>query len=318
MRQLAKVPARLVLAISGIAGLVVALASGGWSRAEPPLADEPGVLGPYDGVVLSWKQDITLAARFDRQLVELRVDEGDLVSAGDLLARLDDAEARLAVAERKAAVERAKAEVALQKALLEESRAQLEANAYLRRKNAISQEEYRQSEVRVQVQQQRVVAAERDLEQATVALAQAELLLQMHSIHSPINGRVVRVFYRRGAFIDRTGENGMRLFRIVNVDVLRAVARVPLADTLQVRRGQPVQFQVDMPSLRDTDLARKVFHGKVTFLGQIDPVDGTREIWADIRNEGRLLEAHMVGRLSILTGSQPRQVRLPAGPGSYR
>ncbi len=310
MKQLSGGFGSAVLGFALAAGLLVTATAVPWSYADGNADPQPAVLGPYDGVILSWKEDVTLAARFDRQLVELRVEEGDDVRAGDLLGRLDDEEAKLAVAERRAAVERAKAEVELQKALLEESQAQLEANAYLRQKNAISQEEYRQSEVRVHVQQQRVVAAERDLEQAKVALAQAELLLRMHSVRSPIDGRVVRVFYRRGAFVDRTGENGMKLFRIVNVDVLRAKARVPIEDALRVRRGAPVQFQVDMPSLRDSELRQTVFHGRVTFLGEIDPVDGTREIWADVVNEGRKLEAQMVGRLSILSSRQPSQVQL--------
>ena len=204
-------------AVGTAVGLLM-LVSVAWNplAGQGPTGAQPIPLGPYDGVVLDWKQRAVIASRFERQVVELAVEEGDYVKQGDVLARLDDQEAKLAVEERKAATSRARAEVALQRALLEESIAQLEANQYLREKNAISPEEYRQSQVRVQVQRQRVVAAERDLDQAEVALRQAQLLYEEHTIRSPMNARVVRVFYRKGSFVDRSGEHGMRLFELVN------------------------------------------------------------------------------------------------------
>lgn len=278
------------------------------SYESPAQAPSDG-LGPYAGAVLSWKEDITLAAPFERQIALLHVDEGDIVKKDEVLVELDDAEAALAVAEREAAVARAEAEVALQQALLDESYAQLDAARYLRNKNAISEEEFRQAEVRVKVQRQRVIAAEKDLAAARVSLDQAKLILSRHKIKSPVDGTVLRVFYRQGAFVDRGSEHGLRLCRLVRTDVLRAIVRVPLRDAVRISRGAAAVFQIDMPQLQDTPLSARTFKGRVTFLGDIDPVDGTQEVWADIQNEDNLLQANMLGTLRIFgSGAAPRTV----------
>lgn len=286
-----------------VLGSLVLLATGSRVSAQR----KPEALGPFAGAVLRWKEDITLAAPVERQVVALHVDEGDVVTRGQVLVELDDAEAALAVSERQAAVARAEAEVALQQALLDESLAQLEAARYLRNKNAISEEEYRQAEVRVKVQRQRVVAAERDLAAAKVALQQAELLLARHKIKSPINGTVMRVFYRTGAFLDRSGQNGLRVCRIVRTDVIRAIVRVPLQEAIRIPRGARAVFKVEMPQLRDTPLSERSFEGQVTFLAEIDPVDGTQEVWADIRNDGGLLQADMLGTLTVFLPPVPER-----------
>ncbi len=289
-----------VVSAALLGGLVLAVCLSSTSAQDPARQ-----LGPYHGAVLRWKEDITLAAPVERQVAALHVEEGDPVTPGDVLMELDRAEAELAVAERRAAVARAEAEVALQEALLDESRAQLDAARYLRTKNAISEEEYRQAEVRVQVQEQRVLAAKRDLEQAKVALQQAELLLARHTIKSPIRGIVMRLFYRQGAYIDRSGQNGLRVCRLVRTDVIRAVVHVPLADSVRISRGAPVLFRLDMPQLRGTELASRTFRGRVTFLAEIDPVDGTRELWADIDNPDGVLQENMLGTLMVHPGTRP-------------
>jgi len=83
--------------------LVVALATSA-CRARPP-ADSVRASGQVEAT------DVSVAAQVGGRLLELRVDEGDRVRAGDLIARLDTADAELAL--RRARAERAQADAQL-------------------------------------------------------------------------------------------------------------------------------------------------------------------------------------------------------------
>jgi HlyD family secretion protein len=88
-----------------IACLAAAAAIGGACR-QRPLADRVRVSGQVEAT------DVQVAAQVGGRLVELRVAEGDRVSAAELIARLDTADAELALARVRA--ERAQADAQLQ------------------------------------------------------------------------------------------------------------------------------------------------------------------------------------------------------------
>jgi RND family efflux transporter MFP subunit len=295
------VRASVVLAIVPVALLMTAFAQG---------PAPSGTLGPYT-TVLAWKDDIQVAAPLERHVSEILVQEGDLVQEGQPIVLLDDAEAKLQVAERQAALQRAEVEVALQEALLREGQAQLEAQRYLREKNAISPEEYRQAIVRVDVQAQRVKAAQRELEQAKVALDQAQLTLERHTVRSPISGRIVEVLQRKGSFLDRQSPPGLRVCRVVRVDVLRAVAYVPLRDAVHLRPGLPVELRLRMKSLEGTPLGKRRFSGHLTFLGEVDGTGERRQVWADVANPDGVLEAQMFCDMYVHLEAPSRPTNAP-------
>ena len=82
------------------------LASAAACREKPP-ADRVRVSGQVEAT------DVQVAAQVGGRLVELRVDEGDRVKTGDLVARLDTADAELALARAKANLGQADAQLRL-------------------------------------------------------------------------------------------------------------------------------------------------------------------------------------------------------------
>ncbi len=82
------------------------VASAAACREKPP-ADRVRVSGQVEAT------DVQVAAQVGGRLVELRVDEGDRVKTGDLVARLDTADAELALARAKANLGQADAQLRL-------------------------------------------------------------------------------------------------------------------------------------------------------------------------------------------------------------
>ncbi|PYR27809.1 MAG: hemolysin secretion protein D [Acidobacteria bacterium] len=84
--------------------LAVALAAAGGCAGKPP-ADRVRASGQVEAT------DVRVAGQVAGRVLELRVDEGDRVNAGDVIARLDTADARLALT--RANAERAQADAQL-------------------------------------------------------------------------------------------------------------------------------------------------------------------------------------------------------------
>jgi HlyD family secretion protein len=85
--------------------LAVALTTG--ACAQKPAADRVRVSGQVEAT------DVQVAAQVGGRLIELRVDEGDRVKAGDLVARLDAADAELALARARAERDQSDAQLRL-------------------------------------------------------------------------------------------------------------------------------------------------------------------------------------------------------------
>ncbi len=160
-------------------------------------------------------------------VAELRVEEGDQVEAGDVVAVLDT------VPSDEAEVEARRVELA--NAELELTRAR-----DLRRRNVKPQSELDRARLR------------RDL--ATARLRQAQAELGLSRVTSPVSGRVIDVHARSG---ERVGSDG--IVEIADVTPMYTIAEVYETDVGKVRLGQAV-------TVRARSLPGEL-RGKVTRIG---------------------------------------------------
>ena len=163
------------------------------SDTPPPPAPPIDVAAVVTAPVMDWSQfttrleateEVELRPRVSGVIATIEFTEGSLVSAGDLLVKLDD---RPFVAE----VARLKAQREAARAALRQAQSEANRAASLRRSSAISAE---QAEARLSL------AAQRRAELAAVEaqLNAAELNLEFTEIRAPINGRVSRAFITAG------------------------------------------------------------------------------------------------------------------------
>lgn len=159
-------------------------------------------------------------------LVDVRVDHGDLVKAGDLLARLDDGEARARLDKSEAGVTAAEAALARSEALAARARvvAQQKRRVDDRRRSlverqTVSIEAAEQAEIDARVADADAAVAERDVEAARVALASARaqaaldtVLYERHRLRAPFDGVVIARHRELGAVMNP----GEALFTLVD------------------------------------------------------------------------------------------------------
>jgi HlyD family secretion protein len=194
----------------------------------------------------------TVSARIQERLAAVLVDQGDAITAGQLLARLDDAEIRqqvaiaeatLAAARRTAA--RVHADLARSEAVLDQAQRDEKRLARLVADNAVSQ-----ADVDKAGEALRIAAA--DLERSRLAIAEAEsqivvaekgLLFRQEQlafteIHSPYDGLVIRRDRNPGDVL----VPGASLLQIVSLDELWVSAWVDETAIPALANGQPARI----------------------------------------------------------------------------
>ncbi|NGY05268.1 HlyD family secretion protein [Solimonas terrae] len=204
---------------------------------------------------------------------EVLVKEGDLVKAGDVLAKISDDEERAQVAVAQAKLAQAKADLALakkgskaeeiqvaesavdtarQRAEVSAQQAQRLATAY--RHNSVTAQEYERARGQAEVDQKTLVetqskldlvrsgadaerldALEAQMHEAAATLAYARQQLTYTEIKAPIAGRVVSgtLLFARGSYLNR----GDQLAVIEDAQLRLAEVKLPESSIDQVRDG---------------------------------------------------------------------------------
>jgi HlyD family secretion protein len=197
--------------------------------------------GELPGVVnasgeLEAEQRVNVSPKRQGILEELYVEEGDQVTAGQALARMDSGDLTDRIDELRAQLRSAEAE-------LVRSRSELQRNEGLFRQNAISLSDYNTVRSTFLVDQAAVEAARQRL--AARKVEQAELI-----VRAPFAGVISQRYADPGSFVTPTttasATAGATSSSIVELaQGLEVVAKVPENDIGRIRLGQAATVRVD-------------------------------------------------------------------------
>ncbi|MRW85244.1 efflux RND transporter periplasmic adaptor subunit [Pseudoduganella sp. FT26W] len=203
--------------------------------------------------------------------------EGMAVSAGQVLARIDQADLRARLQQQQAMLDEAQARLALA------TKNETNSQALLKQKY-ISQNAYDSTQNSVDLARASVKSASAMVELARIALNDGV-------IKAPIDGVISKRHVQAGEKLALD----MPVYSIVNLAELVLEAQVPASEIPRVKVGQDVRFRVDGYAQRD-------FHGKVA---RINPSTeaGSRAmlVYIAVKNGDSALRAGMFAKGSIVT-----------------
>jgi len=184
---------------------------------------------------------IQVAARRGGVVKAVYVEEGQLVTAGQVLARQEDDEARLAVARSQAQVQQAEAQIGIMQVKLNAARREYarlqelqESNFVARQRLDVKQDEIRDWEAQINAQRATIATTR-------AALREAEYALELTVIRAPTDGRIARRYANPGAGASTLNVSTMfdlepNADRIVRAEIVES-------DIPNVREGQEVEIQ---------------------------------------------------------------------------
>jgi membrane fusion protein, multidrug efflux system len=174
-----------------------------------PAAIEDAINLP--GIMEPWTR-LELMAKVDGSISEVLVQEGSVVSQGDVLARIEPDDYRIALDSAKASYAHAMADLERKKAMLS--------------KKTISQAELELSETQMLT--------------TKAAMEDAELKLSRCTITAPISGVIRRLDAKTGLLLSI----GDPIAEILQIDRLKAVVGIPESDVDAVRRLSEVSMTI--------------------------------------------------------------------------
>jgi len=242
----------------------------------------------------------TLRAEVAGRVLELKVDAGERVTAGELLATLDAEPFRLARDAARSEVERLRAQVRNQQRQVERLRAQAE-------EQYVSESELDAATTALDELRARRAGAEARLEQA-------QRDLRLTRIRAPVDGRVVERHISAGDF-PGVGEP---LFELVAPAGLRAV--LPLPETAAGRVEPGMVVRLSLPAAPD-----EVVEAEVTALRErVGEASRSFDVLVDFNNPGGWRDgAGVVGNIirdrlaSAVVVDETSVVQRPAGEVVY-
>lgn len=205
-------------------------------------------------------KQIRITADVSGEVIQLPVREGEKVSKGELLARINPDTYKATVEQATASLKNAKANLANARAQLNQAKAQLEnartrfeRNKRLYEKDAIAKAKFQQIKSDYEIQKQQVKAAKQtvnasryNVESAEARLQEARDNLQKTKIYAPINGTISKLSVEAGERVVGTRQmEGTELMRVADMNRMQMNVEVNENDIIAIREGDTAEIEVD-------------------------------------------------------------------------
>jgi len=226
-------------------------------------------------------QEVELHARVTGYLDAMKVDAGDSVKEGDVLAILDAPESKIEIEHALANERGTKAEIDRAEASYEEAHSAYERlfKTSEAQPNLIARQDLDAAKAR-----DRAAAAALDAARARASVASAEVkklrtMLDYTRITAPFTGVITKRYSDPGALIQAGTSSGtLPLVRLSQLDKLRAVFPISISYVASIKVGDPVEFRI--ASLKRT------ISGKVSrFSRKVESATRTMEAEVDLPND---------------------------------
>ncbi len=251
-------------------------------------ASAPGTVEPI--------RTVEVRSKASGEIFDMSVEVGDVVSAGQLMVRVDPRVPQ-------ATLRQSQADLTLAQAQLDNAEAQLRRAEGLYATESITEQEYDDAKLAVASARAQIVSAERSLENAQIAAEDTE-------IRAPLNGVIIQKLVEEGTVITSATQGvsgGTILLQMANLDTVQVRALVDETDIGKIRAGLEVTIMVDA-------FKNRPFGGRVL---KIEPQSTVAQnvtmfpVLVRIPNEDALLKPGMNVEVEFHVGARQGVIAVP-------
>ena len=254
-------------------------------------------------------QLVNVFSRVDGYIAKIYVDKGDLVKANQLLVEIDHTDYIHAVNQAKANLLSAKAKVVQQDAAVRNATLTLDRMQALIKDQFVSQQDLDTALVNRDAAVALQDSLRAQVQQMTVALAQAETNLAYSYIRAPFAGFIAERNLDPGAYVSGTTASTSTVSRgilsVHDVETVRTLIEVVEKDVPLVQVGQRADVRAEA-------YPTEVFEGRVTRIVQaLNRATRTMTVEVDLPNKDHRLKGGMFARVEVLVGTHPQAIQIP-------
>lgn len=254
-------------------------------------------------------QLVNIFSRVDGYIAKVYVDKGDLVKANQLLVEIDHTDYVHAVNQAKANLRSAQAKVVQQEAGVRNATLTLDRMQALIKDQFVSQQDLDTALVNRDAAVALQDSLRAQVQQMTVALAQAETNLAYSYIRAPFAGYIAERNLDPGAYVSGTTASTSTVSRgilsVHDVETVRTLIEVVEKDVPLVKVGQRADVRAEA-------YPNEVFEGRVTRIVQaLNRATRTMTVEVDLPNKDHRLKGGMFARVEVLVGKHPQAIQIP-------
>lgn len=194
------------------------------------------------GTVKAYKQ-VSVGAQASGQIKALRVNLGDEVKEGQLVAEIDSLTQQNVLRSAEADLAVYRAQLRAKEATTRQAELAFNRQQIMYRQDASSQLDYETAEANLNSGRADVAALKAQIEKATLTGDTARLTLGYTKILAPINGIVVAVVAQQGQTVN-ANQSTPTIIKLARMDKITIKTQISEADVTRVKAGQKVFFTI--------------------------------------------------------------------------
>lgn len=250
-------------------------------------------------------QETVVFARASGYVRAWRVDIGDKVKKGQVLAEIETPELDQELAQAQAQLGQTEAQLALTKANRKLAAANYARAQRLAPSGIVSKADLDTTQAQAEVGDANVKVAQANVAAQEASIARLRQLKAFAKVTAPFDGTVTRRTVEVGTLVT-AGNNANPLFRIAALDPARVFVQVPQDVAPSVRQGVEAKVTV-------REYPGHVFQGEVTrSAGDLDPQTRTMNVEIRIPNHDGALLAGMYAEVALTLASPHQAFEIPA------
>ncbi|MGE3801393.1 MAG: efflux RND transporter periplasmic adaptor subunit [Candidatus Kapaibacterium sp.] len=197
-----------------------------------------GVVEPETQVVIS--------SEVSGEIVYLGVEEGDRVSKGQVLIRINPESIYAQREQASAQILAAKSQVSSANATLTKAESEFKRLSTLYEKKLVTEQEVEAAETQLKVSRSQLESAEFQVEQAEANYKQVQESVKKTTITAPISGVVTRLNVKQGEkVVGAIQMTGTEIMTIADLSVIESVVDVVETDVVGIDVGDEAEIEVD-------------------------------------------------------------------------
>jgi HlyD family secretion protein len=257
--------------------------------------------------------EVLMSPDVSGEIIELPVKEGQQVSTGALLFRIQPDIYENQVEQSRAQMNLSRAQSLESKARMLKSRDDFRKAELLYREKLISQTEWLTAKTNAESAQAAYEASRYGIEQNRSVLAQNEERLGKTLVRAPMNGTITLLKSKLGERVVGTGQfPGTEVLRIADLDRMQVEVEVNENDIVDVKVGNPVTVTVDAFGDRKfSGMVREISSSAITKAAGTQEEVTNFSVKIRVLNHQRLLKPGMSATADIETSRFPNVLVVP-------
>ena len=262
---------------------------------------------------------VSVGAQASGQLTSLKVDVGDQVKKGDLIAEIDSQTQRNNLQTAQAKLSDTQAQKAADEANLAQAQSNFTRQQTLFQADAGPRADYEAAQATLRSSQAALNSVNAQIEQAQIAVKTASVTLGYTRITAPIDGTILAIVTKEGQTVN-SNQTAPTIVKMGQLDRMTIRAEISEADVIKVKPGMKVYFTIlGDPTKKYTATLRSIEPAPTTYATDADePSAGTTAAAIyyfglfDVDNPDGTLRPSMTANVSVVEQSAQHVLVIPA------